>query len=424
MVKYLFAGLILSLLLQSAANLQENKISEKQTELKNLKEEINKLQKDLDVKTRNEKESFTAIENYNRQGHLLNKMINNIREEEALKQKQILNNEDEIKTLRSEISKLQDNYANYVRAIYKYGDVPEWAVLVDAGSLNRALLRIQYLRRFAQRREKDLNQLQQNKQRLITATGQLEKEKQEKSQLALQKEEEEKSLKTKLDERKKILAAIRNDKAELKKELSAKKEAEVVIKNLITKLVEETERKRKEEAERLALLQKEKLLADSKSKETVKELRKEPETSYDVDLTTSSFSSFAAARGKLSWPLSGGTVFKKYGENRNKKLNTVTMNYGIDIKAGKDLNVKSVADGVISAVEWVPGFGSVIIVTHKGDYRTVYGHLSEIYIKEGDRVKKGTLIAKTAEGTEGNILHFEIWNSRNNQDPELWLSKK
>ena len=351
-------------------------------------------------------------------------MINSIREEEALKQKQIIKNEDEIKNLRNEISKLQDNYANYVRAVYKYGNVPEWAVIVDAGSLNRALLRIQYLRRFAEKREKDLKKLQQNKENLITAKDRLETEKKEKSQLALQKVEEEKSLENKLDERKTLLASIKNDKAELKKELNAKKEAESVIKNLITRLVEEAERKRKEEAERLALLEKEKLLADSKSKETVKELRKESETNYDIDLTTSSFSSFASARGKLSWPLKGGTVLRKYGENRNKKLNTVTMNYGIDIKAGKDLNVKSVAEGVISAVEWVPGFGSVIIITHKGDYRTVYGHLSEIYVKEGDKIKKGTLIAKTGEGTEGNILHFEIWNSRANQDPELWLSKR
>jgi murein DD-endopeptidase MepM/ murein hydrolase activator NlpD len=54
----------------------------------------------------------------------------------------------------------------------------------------------------------------------------------------------------------------------------------------------------------------------------------------------------------------------------------------------------------------------------------VYSHLSGIFIKEGDKVKRGTLIAKTAESTDGNILHFEIWNSRTNLNPEQWLAKK
>jgi murein DD-endopeptidase MepM/ murein hydrolase activator NlpD len=100
------------------------------------------------------------------------------------------------------------------------------------------------------------------------------------------------------------------------------------------------------------------------------------------------------------------------------------MNYGVDIKASGDLSVKCVAGGVVSVIDYIPGYGSVIIVTHKGDFRTVYSHLSEIYVNEGDKVKAGSLLAKVGESLEGNILHFEIWNSRKNQNPEQWLAKK
>lgn len=100
------------------------------------------------------------------------------------------------------------------------------------------------------------------------------------------------------------------------------------------------------------------------------------------------------------------------------------LNYGIDIAAGKDLNVKTVSDGVVSAIDWIPGYGSVIIVTHRGDYRTVYSHLSEIYVNEGDKVKTGNIIAKVGDSVEGQVLHFEIWNSRQNQNPETWLTKR
>jgi len=129
-------------------------------------------------------------------------------------------------------------------------------------------------------------------------------------------------------------------------------------------------------------------------------------------------------KGKLNWPIQHGKIIRKFGENVNNNLNTITLNYGVDIKATSDLNVKAVAEGVVSAIDWIPGYGSVVIVTHKGDYRTVYSHLSDLYVSEGDKVRMGNVIAKVGESLEGNVLHFEIWNSRNNQNPEVWLVKK
>ena len=96
----------------------------------------------------------------------------------------------------------------------------------------------------------------------------------------------------------------------------------------------------------------------------------------------------------------------------------------MDISSKKDPNVRCVAEGIVSAIDWLPGYGSVIIVSHKGDYRTVYGHLAEIYVEEGDRIVTGKVIAKIGESVDGKLLHFEIWNSRNNQNPEEWLAIK
>ncbi|MBZ0199145.1 MAG: M23 family metallopeptidase, partial [Ignavibacteriaceae bacterium] len=149
-----------------------------------------------------------------------------------------------------------------------------------------------------------------------------------------------------------------------------------------------------------------------------------PRSTTELNLDTEKFSSFSALRGRMIWPLAKGKVIRSSGEDRNKKLNTVTINYGVDIKSTGDMDVKAVAEGIVSAIDWIPGYGSVIIITHKGDYRTVYSHLSEIFISEGDKVKMGTRIAKVGESLEGNILHFEIWNSRKNQDPEVWLARK
>ncbi|HSP87359.1 MAG TPA: peptidoglycan DD-metalloendopeptidase family protein [Ignavibacteriaceae bacterium] len=393
---------------------QQEDIDKKKSELQNLKDEISKLEKEINQQTKKEKESFNAVEKYNKQSFLLNKLISNLRTEEKKKQQEINLNQKSINEIEVEIELLQKNYSKYVTAIYKYGKMDELTAVFDSESFEQAALRIKYLQRFSDKRENDLKNFEKAKEELFTLKQQLKKEKDEKAILAAEKEKEESGLKSKLNEKKKVLKSIRNNKSELNKELRAKRNAEEQIKNLVARLVEEAERKKEEE----------KLLSVNKKEEQIL-TNEDPVTStYDIDLSTTGFETFSSLKGKLKWPVTGGKVIRKFGENKNQKLNTVTLNYGVDIKASGDLSVKCVAGGVVSVIDYIPGYGSVIIVTHKGGYRTVYSHLSEIYINEGDKVKAGSLLARVGESIEGNILHFEIWNSRKNQNPEHWLAKR
>lgn len=397
-------------------------IEVKKNERSDLKNEISKLEDELKQKTEKEKESFEVLENYNKQEYLLRKLIKRLKSQEIAKQREIDKNNRKIKSIEKQISTLKKNYSKYVIAIYKYGEVNELASLLDAESVEQALVRYKYLQKFSERRSEDLQSYRNNIMELNKTKARLEKEKLEKKLLADQKQKEENGLEAKQKERKKILNAIRNDKISLKKELEAKKIAEVKINQMIVKLIAEAEQRRKEEAEHLASLNKTPVEKSINQKNIVNLSAAEPK--YDVNLNTSEFSSFSNLKGKLHWPIRNGKVIRKYGENVNDNLNTVTLNYGVDIKASSDLDVKAVAEGVVSAIDWIPGYGSVVIVTHKGDYRTVYSHLSDLYISEGDKVKLGNVIARVGESLEGNVLHFEIWNSRVNQNPEKWLVKK
>ena len=424
-MKYIFISIIILFSITSHAQ-ESAQISKKKSELSKIKEEINSLEQELKEKTTKEKESFNVLDNYNRQSFLLHRLINNLKAEEQEKELEIENTQQGIEGLRKEIESLKKNYAKYVVAIYKHTKLDEWASILDAATFEQALLRYKYLTKFSDQREKDLKNLQTKKEDLIAAKEILEKERQDKEQLTEQKSDEENTLNEKRAERKRILTAIRNDKSSLKSELEAKRNAEIKIQNLISRLIAEAEARRKAEAERIA---REKLKKSSRtkiyaSKSNVEETNPVEESSYDVDLSTAGFSSFSVLKGRLNWPVNSGRIVRKFGENRNEKLNTVTLNYGIDIKTNSDADVHSVADGVISAIDWLPGYGSVIIITHKGDYRTVYSHLSNIYVKEGDKVKAGSVIGKVGESLEGDILHFEIWNSRNKQNPEVWLARK
>lgn len=411
---------------------EEPELNINQAKLTELRSQIEFLQKELELKSASEKESYSSIENLNNQNLILNKLIGELRSEEKNKQRQIELSLSNIATVENEIKKIKENYAAYIVAIYKRGSVSELESIVDASSLQQSLRRYVYLQRFSDSRKNDLQKLNEHKTELVKLKSKLENERQEKSLLAQQKAEEENSLLSKIGSQKKILSKIKNNKVSIQKEIEAKKQAEIQIKNMIVKLIEESQRRKKEEEERLARLklEKEKSLVIEKTNETVvADIKKEKGSTtktipeLDIDLNTEKFSSFAAMKGKLNWPITNGKIFRKFGENKNSKLNTVTLNYGIDIKASKDLNVKAVSDGVVSIIDYIPGFGSVLIISHKDEYRTVYSHLSQIFVKEGDKIKNGQLIATVGESLDGTILHFEIWNGRQNINPEIWLRK-
>ena len=82
------------------------------------------------------------------------------------------------------------------------------------------------------------------------------------------------------------------------------------------------------------------------------------------------------------------------------------------------------ADGEVSVLSFIPGFGNVLILNHYDGYRTVYAHLSDIGVAESDRVREGEIIAKSGDSIAGSVLHFEIWKEREKQDPEWWLAKR
>jgi septal ring factor EnvC (AmiA/AmiB activator) len=392
---------------------------QKESELATIKTDLKNLEQDLASKSADERKSFESIENLNRQNYLINKILAELRAEIKNKENEILKIEKKISLIKSEIMSLKDNYAKYVTAVYKKGHYNELESLINSESLQQALMRTYYLQVFSHQREKDLIKLNNKKSELAGTRALLEKEKNEKLLLAKSKDDEKSLLTAKLDDKKEILKSIKKNKTELNKLIVAKKAAQEKTEKLIAKLIEEEEKRKKE----LELKQKELLASSEKTSEQKNKIKSE-NSDLDYDLSTSAFSSFAELKGKMIWPLHKGKIIRKFGENKNKTLNTVTLNYGIDIKAEKDKNVLCVGEGVVAALDWLPGYGNVVIVSHKDGYRTVYSHLSEIFISEGDRVKKGSVLAIVDEGLDGFVLHFEIWQARDKQNPELWLAKK
>lgn len=94
---------------------------------------------------------------------------------------------------------------------------------------------------------------------------------------------------------------------------------------------------------------------------------------------------------------------------------------GLDIVVKENVNIYSTTNGYVDKVMYSKyGYGNRVVVKNDSGYETLFAHLSNhIYIKEGDYVKKGQLIAKSGNtGTStGNHLHYEIRKDNIPQNP-------
>lgn len=123
-------------------------------------------------------------------------------------------------------------------------------------------------------------------------------------------------------------------------------------------------------------------------------------------------------KNKFAWPLKG-TIISKYGtigKGRN--------NDGINIKATLGAAVKAADAGRVAyAGNELKGFGNLILIKHDDGWITAYAHNDRLFVKKGQRVRKGEKIA--AAGSTGSVntpqLHFEIRSGKKALNPFNYL---
>jgi murein DD-endopeptidase MepM/ murein hydrolase activator NlpD len=115
------------------------------------------------------------------------------------------------------------------------------------------------------------------------------------------------------------------------------------------------------------------------------------------------------APSSFGWPVSG-PITSPFGMRTDPLGRGFRMHTGIDIGAPMGSTVTASAGGRIIYAGWEGGYGNTIIIDHGGATSTLYAHLSQIFISQGQDVQRGQAIG--AVGCTGNCtgphLHFEI----------------
>jgi len=403
-------------------------IQSKREELNRIRKEIEQLDKKLKETLSKEKQNLNVIDEYDKQVKLIQELLKKLNEEEKRLSEEIRIREFELSNAEKELNDLRNEYEKNIVNLYKFGRKNPFELLLTSQSVNQALIRYKYLEKFTIDRKRRIELINQKAKEVSEEKSKLESVLNEKERLKNEKSIEETQLQTKIKEKRSVVSELRKDREAILKDLERKKQSAQKIAALIDQLIEQ---KRKEEIaarERALERKRQQELQRQKSSTENKNLTKKETTisennESDLFLELPQFSSFSRMRGNLPWPVNGRIV-NKFGEQRNPLLNTVTLNFGIDIATPYGTPVRAVADGRVSIVHWLPGYGNIIIITHSENYRTVYAYLSEILVNEGDIVKRGDVIAKSGESLTGEMLHLEIWKEREKQNPELWLARR
>ena len=117
---------------------------------------------------------------------------------------------------------------------------------------------------------------------------------------------------------------------------------------------------------------------------------------------------FASLSGGLSAPLAGKVV-SRFGRQHDATFDVTIENRGVEIEAPAGASVKSIGQGEVAFAGSVSGFGNVLIVQHGGGLFSVYGRMETFLVKQGEAVRKGTVVGRLPGSPSGkSVLYLEL----------------
>ena len=109
------------------------------------------------------------------------------------------------------------------------------------------------------------------------------------------------------------------------------------------------------------------------------------------------------------WPTKGW-VTSGFGHRRRPIRGGTSFHKGIDIAARPGTPILSPGDGVVTFSGYKRGLGRTVMVDHGYGVVSVYGHNTKNYVKEGDRIRRGEILASVGRTglATGSHLHYQI----------------
>lgn len=377
----------------------------------------------LEEATKSAKNSLNRLNLLSSQILSRKKLINTLNQEVEEINLQIKRMNDEIAVLEKELGGKKEKYAHSLRGIYKRRtEQDKLLFILSSDNFAQSLRRIRYMREYSDwqklqaagisQKQKEINKKKEETKRVLS----------EKEQLLSQREDEHSKLQKEETNQKKETQELSKKQKNLQADLRKKKKQADDLNARIEKLIAEEIAR----AEAEARAAREKARAEGKEPEVVR--KAESKGGYAMTKEEQKLSAdFGSNKGKLPSPLNQShTIVSRFGRQQHAELkNVVVFNNGIDIQTTPGADAQAVFNGVVTRVFVVPGFNNAVIVRH-GNYLTVYSNLSEVYVKNGEKVTTRQRLGRVftdAEDGNATILNLQLWKETTKLDPAPWLAR-
>lgn len=149
--------------------------------------------------------------------------------------------------------------------------------------------------------------------------------------------------------------------------------------------------------------------------------RTTPSASDYYNLTIRPPARLSLGNVNLLFPLSiPAAITSAFGWRIHPVMGTSRFHAGTDLGAPHGTPVVAAFSGKVTIADFMGGYGLAVVVRHQKDTEeTLYGHLSEIFVKPGETVKQGEVIGRVGSTglSTGPHLHFEF----RKQTPNGWV---
>ncbi|RME39929.1 MAG: M23 family metallopeptidase [Deltaproteobacteria bacterium] len=141
----------------------------------------------------------------------------------------------------------------------------------------------------------------------------------------------------------------------------------------------------------------------------------------EIQATLNDQRSLLAAKPS-GWPVQGWLT-STFGMRISPFTGKRKMHEGLDIAARTGTPVFATADGVVTEAGTAPGYGKLVVIDHGYGYKTYYGHNSRIFVKIGQRVRRGDKIAAVGStgSSTGPHVHYEVRRNGVPVNPRKYL---
>lgn len=115
-----------------------------------------------------------------------------------------------------------------------------------------------------------------------------------------------------------------------------------------------------------------------------------------------------------------------YGWRKDPFTGAREFHHGVDIVASTGTPVIAPADGVVTRARRMQGYGKMVHLSHGYGMATRYGHMSEILVRPGQRVRRGDVLGRVGSTgrSTGPHLHYEVFKAGRRVDPRKYLDDK